>query len=97
MKMKLPIAIYRVAERSMEPTLMEGDYILVWAAQCRLAPRDMVVMKHPASGITLVKRVRLIEGARIYVEGDNGPESEDSRDFGAVEQSSILGKVIFKV
>ena len=97
MMMGLPIAVYRAAERSMEPTISEGDYIAVWKPYRRLREGDIVVVRHPTKGVPLVKRVRSIRNGMISIEGDNKAESEDSRQFGAVAPSSILGKVIFKV
>jgi hypothetical protein len=35
-----------------------------------------------------------VEPGKVYVLGDNRPMSQDSRDFGALDRSSIQGKVV---
>ena len=43
----------------------------------------------------MVKRVlHLVESGHVFLKGDNPLESSDSRAFGAVHPSKILGQVI---
>lgn len=97
MRLRFPIAVYRVAERSMEPTIRQGDYLLVSRIHGRLREGDIVVLRHPAKNIDIVKRIRRIEGGRVFVEGDNKDESEDSRSFGAVPVKTITGKMLIGI
>jgi nickel-type superoxide dismutase maturation protease len=81
----------------MEPLLKPGDEVLVmpkryWRSPLRV--EDVVVTWHPYQpGLKLIKRVVAIEGDRYVLHGDNLAESTDSRTFGAVPLTMILGRV----
>ncbi len=92
--MKLPIRIFRVAERSMEPTIHSGAYVLANCLKPKVRPGDIVVIRYPKEGIIMVKRVSSINGDEVFIQGDNPKESLDSRHFGAVKSGDVIGKVI---
>lgn len=80
----------------MLPALKPGQDVLCfnWAYLWK-NPKigDVVVIN--LKGEDMIKRVRQISSDRgIFVQGDNGKESTDSRSFGAVDKSEIIGKVI---
>ena len=93
-----PLSRFRVADDSMRPTLLPGDYVLVnrWAFR-RRAPvaGEIVVLRHPHnSSHFLVKRIASVAGPdTVFVVGDNEARSEDSRQFGPVARGLIVGKV----
>ena len=62
-----------VVGRSMEPTLLDGDHVLVvpaWAgARQRLRVGDLVVVQDPASDRLLVKRVVALPGQTAVLDG----------------------------
>ena len=81
----------------MFPTLKSGQDILCfnWAYLWK-NPKigDVVVIN--LKGKDMIKRVRQISSDRgIFVQGDNEKESTDSRKFGVIDRSTIIGKVIF--
>lgn len=43
----------------------------------------------------MVKRIQEVHDRELLVEGDNQKESTDSRNFGPIGKSEIIGKVIF--
>ncbi len=93
-----PLARFRVDDRSMEPALHAGDYVIVnrWAYRRRLpAEGDIVVLRNPDSPRQyLVKRVMSGDPvAGFFVLGDNMDHSRDSRHFGMVPAHLIVGKV----
>ena len=92
--MKFPIAVYRVAERSMEPLIMEGSYIVVNCLPGFIKTGDVVVVNAP-DGSHLVKRVDRKRGGKIFVVGDNRSISIDSRKFGWIGNRDVVGKLIF--
>lgn len=100
--MRLPLWRVAVAERSMEPALRPGDWLLVWRSMraCqppRIRPGQIVIAMHPAQpGMLLVKRARR-EQAGWWLESDN-PEAGavDSRRFGPVPDALIVGRVLFR-
>ncbi len=55
----------RVVGESMEPSLVEGDWLLV--ARSAPDPQDVVVFVEPGSGKLAVKRVAAVPGERVQV------------------------------
>jgi signal peptidase I len=94
----LPFRRFRVEDRSMQPTLEPGDYVVVnrWAFRFRPPARgDVVVLEDPeVPSRFLVKRVsETTATGAIRLAGDNEPASRDSRAFGPVAMNRIIGKV----
>ena len=77
----------------MEPTLTEGDRLLVLRLG-KVKKGDVVVAR--ISGKEIVKRVSRTNGESYELLGDNPNYSTDSRSFGKLTKESILGKMIFK-
>ncbi len=76
----------------MAPTLRAGQ--LVVGRQTReLRPGDVVIVSH--NGLEKIKRIERQQGDLIYLLGDNGAASTDSRDFGWVQAKTIIAKVIW--
>jgi nickel-type superoxide dismutase maturation protease len=79
---------------SMEPTLAEGDRLLV-VRRRRLSPGDIVALRDPRDGRRLlVKRVTSVMGGDVMVHGDNPTASTDSRAFGPVSRRAVVGRVV---
>jgi nickel-type superoxide dismutase maturation protease len=82
----------------MLPAYRDRDEVVVdTGAYVDLLPRpgDVVLVAHPFhTGMRMIKRVaRVTPDGRLFVVGDNPSESTDSRTFGALRPSQILGKV----
>lgn len=56
---------------------------------------DIVVVKK--GGKDIVKRIQKVHDREYFVEGDNKQQSTDSRNFGPIDKSEIVGKVIYIV
>ena len=71
--------------KSMNPTLKDGEVVLV--------------ARHPVEQTSeIVKRVeRINERGHYFLVGDNLPDSNDSRHFGAVAREYIKGKVVARL
>jgi nickel-type superoxide dismutase maturation protease len=92
----LPVRRFRVADTSMQPALRPGDRLLVatW-----LPPRvgDITVFRDPEWHSTYcVKRVVAVTRQGLEVRGDNVNVSRDSRQFGPVPKTCVVGRVVFR-
>ena len=76
----------------MEPTLCDGDFILL-NSKSQVKVGSVVVATHPHSGTEIVKRVQSIGPTGIWLLSDNPEEGSDSRRFGAVNKASLSGVV----
>ena len=91
-----PLLRVRVVGPSMEPFMRNGEGWLVWRTS-RLRPGDVVVLTHPERPHLLeVKRLDHRQGDSWWVLGDNPELSKDSREFGAIPASLILGRAILR-
>lgn len=92
-----PVSVFRVVDISMEPTVSPGDFVVIDKWYGGLRPGEIVVLKHPKRKLYIVKRIKRVDGKKIFVEGDNKEKSQDSRHFGAVSRDLVLGKMVLKL
>jgi nickel-type superoxide dismutase maturation protease len=88
------IAIRRVSGISMIPTLKPGGIVLALRVK-KYKIGDIVIFAHDS--LDKIKRISSINGYDYQVIGDNPEHSTDSREFGRINQSEILGKVIWPI
>ena len=84
---------------SMAPALLPGDRLLLLRLGLgRVRCGDVVAVRDPrdVDGRVLVKRVAALPGDGMVVLGDNLAASTDSRTFGAVPRSLLLGRCIWR-
>lgn len=90
---------FTVVGASMEPTLVAGDVLFIDRSAYRThtpTPGHVVVLDHPSQpGLRIVKRVEKIDpDGRCRLLSDNlSVEGADSRSFGSVPPSDLLGRV----
>lgn len=80
----------------MEPTIKAGETILVNRIQYLFSsPQkdDIIALRDPRDGKILIKRITKKTRTEYFVQGDNKNSSTDSRVFGMIEKSAIVGKV----
>jgi nickel-type superoxide dismutase maturation protease len=101
--MRWPIWRVAVAERSMEPALLPGDWLLVRRSvrpsrPVGVRPGQLVIARHPGRpGMLLVKRAARRERGGWWLESDNpGAGAVDSRSFGPVPAGLIEGRVLMR-
>ena len=93
-----PVFHFTVSGSSMLPTLKSGQDILCFNwAYLFYGPKvgDIVVIRK--NGKDMVKRIQKVHDREYFVEGDNNEGSTDSRSFGTVSRTEIIGKVILVV
>jgi len=83
----------RVVGPSMEPTLSDGDQVLVDRAR-RPDPGDLALASPPGQpDLEVVKRVGRVTGdGRYWLISDNPERGVDSRRWGAVPATGIKGR-----
>ena len=84
----------------MSPQLKPGDFVLV-------APKafehqqpqigDVVVAHHPYQPRIIIKRVSEVSKEGVMVLGDHAKASSDSRVFGHIQHSALLGRVTCRI
>jgi nickel-type superoxide dismutase maturation protease len=101
--MHWPLWRVAVAERSMEPALAPGDWLIAWRGlrrgrPVRVRPGQLVIARHPGRpDFLLVKRAVRRDGGGWWLESDNRNVSAvDSRTFGAVPPGEITGRVVLR-
>jgi nickel-type superoxide dismutase maturation protease len=101
--MHWPLQRVAVAERSMEPALRPGDWLLAWRGlrpgrSPRVRPGQIVIARHPGRpGFLLVKRAARADAGGWWLESDNaGVPAVDSRTFGPVPAALITGRVLLR-
>jgi nickel-type superoxide dismutase maturation protease len=86
----------RVVGPSMEPALRNGDWWVV-RRTTQVNVGDVILLVHPLRpGLLVVKRAIRREGTAWWVEGDCPALSEDSRQFGPVPASAIVGRLAWR-
>ncbi len=86
-----------VRSHSMEPALRERDCLLVLPPRRRPRIGDVVLVRDPRGRTRLLlKRIADVRADGCLVEGDYAAHSTDSRDFGAVPISDVLGLAAFR-
>lgn len=89
------VGIAVVRGRSMQPSLYDGDRLLVLhGAAPRM--RGLAVVRLP-DGVVAVKRVTRREGDGWWVERDNPSEGVDSWQVGAIPDADVLARVLVRV
>jgi signal peptidase I len=85
----------RIEGVSMVPVLAPGDRVLVLRTD-RVTVGDIVAFADPdGTDAVLVKRVAGVDRSSVRVEGDNSGTSRDSRHFGPVPRSAVIGRVLW--
>jgi hypothetical protein len=100
-----------VAEESMAPALVAGDWLLL-DPTCGAWPRrgSVVVFREPDTELLAIKRVAAGPGDRVRISagilhlagdeawllGDNGAVSLDSRRYGPVPLAALVGRAWFR-
>ena len=99
--MRWPVWRVAVAERSMEPALSPGDWLLVrrrmrGGRPLRIRPGQLVIARHPGRpDLLLVKRAARCLAGGWWLESDNPRAGAvDSRRFGPVPPGLIEGRVL---
>jgi len=95
--MRLPWFRATVEGLSMIPVLAPGERVLVRRTR-EFAPGDVVVARDPEGRLVVKRLIRAettIEGEPgWWLEGDNAAASTDSRAYGVLPASAVLGRVV---
>jgi phage repressor protein C with HTH and peptisase S24 domain len=97
----LPWGLAVVNGRSMEPTLLPGDRVLVRYG-ARVRPGDLVLVDLPPGPdgprpLAVKRATRRESGDRWWVESDNPSHGTDSRTLGALPASAVRARVVLRL
>ena len=95
--MHSPLVRIAVAERSMEPVLRPGDWLLVRRTR-RVRAGQIVVARHPGRpAMLIVKRAARRQDGGWWLESANpAAGAVDSARFGVVPDALIEGRVLVR-
>ena len=96
----LRFGIRIVRGRSMRPTLLDGDRLLVRAVRPgdpAPAPGTLVVVRPPGGRPESVKRLLCREPEGWWVERDSPTDGVDSWSVGAIAEPDLLGVVLARI
>ena len=93
--------IAQVSGSSMDPTLKDGDILIVWALG-EPKDNDIVIMNTDNTGLNVPYIVKRYDAEKstvgtMWVEGDNKDNSIDSRRIGTIDKNNYIGTVLFDV
>ena len=79
---------------SMQPTLYENDIIVAVKKHPKRGDIVVAIVK----GREVIKRVKSVSPTTLFLVGDNPAASTDSRSYGEIPTTSLLGvvKITFK-
>jgi len=80
----------------MAPALRHGDQLLV-VRRRRARPGAVVVVRLPGETLAVKRFVRVVDGAALWVEGDNPFGSTDSRTLGPLPATALAGVAIVRI
>lgn len=92
--------LVEVCGDSMNPTYVDGDYVLTKRVFFRKKVRvgDVLIFKCPRDydrlNIKRVDDITYVGGVHYYFLGDNSSDSYDSRNYGFVSKNRVYSKVI---
>jgi signal peptidase I len=91
------IDVVEVRGRSMAPTLLPGDRLLVVRTGRPARRGEIVLAPDPREpGRELVKRVVVVDREWAVLHGDNPARSTDARTFGPVPADSLAWRVALR-
>lgn len=94
------LKILKIDGHSLDPIYQEGDYVVISHVPLLfrgVRPGDVVVFNHPQDGEVIKLVDHLEEGGRSAFVIGLHPASIDSRTYGAIPLSLIVGKVIWHI
>ncbi|GAA2256306.1 MULTISPECIES: nickel-type superoxide dismutase maturation protease [Kitasatospora] len=93
----LPFGVVDVAGPSMRPILRDGDQVLVHYG-ARIRPGAVVLFRHPLrQDLLVVKRAAGRRRGGWWLMSDNPLVVTDSREYGAVPDELVLGRVLLRM
>jgi phage repressor protein C with HTH and peptisase S24 domain len=93
------LRLLKVMGDSLDPEYSQGDFVLVSKIPFFLtppSPGDVIAFRQPGYGLYIKRIQNISSDGGVNVIG-NHPDSVDSRVFGPVRRTDIVGKVIWHI
>jgi nickel-type superoxide dismutase maturation protease len=88
-----PFIMRNVQGHSMMPVLPPNTLVTGWKRYRKLQVGDVIIFSHHQK--EKIKRISEIKDGQLFVLGDLPDASTDSRQFGWIDQSAVIAKVIY--
>ena len=80
----------RISGNSMYPTFKDGDFLIGrYVTKKHKYHEGNIYIYTTPQGNTVIKRLKYIEGNRLFFLGDNPTDSYDSRHYGWVSKNDV--------
>jgi len=86
------LVVRKIVGDSMLPTLKPGQLVYGWRSR-NFKPGQVVIAF--MNGGEVIKRIKSIDGGKVYLVGDNPDGSTDSRSHGSVPDTKVEAIVFF--
>lgn len=94
------LRLLKIRGHSLYPDYREGDFVLMAGVPFpsgKVRAGDVIIFQKPGYG-RLIKRVqRVLDDGQSYDVRGTQVDSTDSRNFGPVQKTEVLGKVIWHI
>jgi signal peptidase I len=91
------IDVVEVRGRSMAPTFLPGDRLLLVRVARPPGVGEVVVAPDPRDGEReLIKRVAAVDAFGVTLRGDNPAFSTDARTFGTIDPASVRWRAVLR-
>jgi hypothetical protein len=88
------VIVRRVVGDSMSPTFVADEIVIGLGGR---RPKKGNVVVAAVQGREVIKRITAFDSDSFFLSGDNASASTDSRQYGTVKDSDILGVIVMKI
>jgi len=94
------LRLLKVRGESLYPEFRPGDYVLILRPSfpgLKIKVGDTIAFDQPRYGMLLKRVKEVLESGRSFDVRGSQISSTDSRDFGPISRTRVLGKVIWHI
>jgi phage repressor protein C with HTH and peptisase S24 domain len=92
--------LLKVKGNSLMPEYHEGDFVIIRKipfSTKKYRSGDILIFEHPDYGLMIKELFAVSTSETLLTVHGTHPDSIDSRDFGPINASDVMGKVIWHI